>query len=198
MTVRWTVRAATGVRRNELDRRRRDGGIAFGTQQNRQTIPQSCFACQPPLHTGPAGPYIAQPGVARHLARRKGAFPAVLSIPRRTEKVPSSQSRPSRNAPVIPSVAEGSSQSVSAWQRISAKILRLASLPQDDNTAAKHDVRNVLGLEKCRQVSQGRQGTASTHKKTAHRIALYAACQFLQATAERAVLRPRWRRMAEE
>ena len=75
--------------------------------------------------------------------------------------MPSRPSRPSgvRKTPVIPSVAEGSSQSVSAWQRISAKILRVASLPQDDNTAAKRDVRTVLGLEKCRQVSQGRQGT---------------------------------------
>ena len=68
--------------------------------------------------------------------------------------------RVSRDAPVIPSVVEGSSQVFSALQCVSAKILRVASLPQDDNTAAKCGVRNVLGLEKCRQVSQGRQGNA--------------------------------------
>ena len=48
---------------------------------------------------------------------------------------------------VIPSEAEGSSQSFPASQTVSAKILRVAPLPQDDNTSVE--------LKMCRQVCQG-------------------------------------------
>ena len=52
MTVRWTVRAATGVRRNELDRRRRDGGIAFGTQQGPTDNPPVMLRMPAPFTQG--------------------------------------------------------------------------------------------------------------------------------------------------
>ena len=46
------------------------------------TIPPSRLtAIHLPLHTGPAGPYRAQPGKVRLLARRKGGFPSSNCIP---------------------------------------------------------------------------------------------------------------------